>query len=843
VIAEEDQYNNLVTSDNTTVVTAYLGSGPGTLQGTVTATLAGGVATFNGLDATTAGTITLQFTGGGLYSDASDPIVISPAAASKLVVQTQPSATATAGEAFGDQPVIYEEDQYNNLETGDDTTSVTVSLGSGVGPLQGTASVAVQGGVATFAGLADNTAETITLNYSAGSFTAGPSTVVVNPAVASKLVIQTQPSASATAGQAFTTQPVLYLEDQYNNLETGDNTTSVTVSVSSGDEPLQGTTSVTAVGGVATFAGLADTTAETITLNYSAGNFTAGPSTVVINPAAAAKLVIQTQPSATATAGQAFAIQPVIFEEDQYNNLETGDNNTYVTAAAFNQPGPIHGDVSMFVAGGIATFTNLMDYRAETLTLKFTGGGLTVEPSAPIVVSPTVEAYLQLRAQVSSTSTAGQPFASQPALELIDQFGNVESSDNSTPVSVTLGSGVGPLLGTTTVMVSAGVATFVGLSDNVAGPITLNYSGGGFTASSSLTVTVNPAAASKLVIQTQPSATATAGLAFATQPVILEEDQYGNLETGDNSTLITAVVNNGTGPIHGATATIEAGVATFINLEDDKAEALSLKFTGAGLSSLPANSIVVHAAAATKLVVVTNQSGQVPAGSGFQIIVEAQDQFGNVDPLFNGKMSLALAYNPNGETLGGTLSSTAIAGVATFTGLTLDKPSGVYTLSLSGGGLESQSPKTPVAPPTPAQIPTVTGASVVMPRKTNKKGKPQGKAKFSGFNIQYSIAMGPTSAGLTTNYVMEATTTKRVKKRTVKILTPVKFIAKYDPTSESVTLTVTGKNPFAKGGQITILTAPPTGVSSELGVPLNSSYAFFNISANAKQIKQGVPAT
>ena len=47
---------------------------------------------------------------------------------------------------------------------------------------------------------------------------------------------------------------------------------------------------------------------------------------------------------------------------------------------------------------------------------------------------------------------------------------------------------------------------------------------------------VSPAAAAKLVDPDAAVATATAGLPFATQPVIYEEDQYGNLETGDNTT-------------------------------------------------------------------------------------------------------------------------------------------------------------------------------------------------------------------------------------------------------------------------------------------------------------------
>ena len=80
-----------------------------------------------------------------------------------MVIQTQPSATATAGQAFAIQPVVYEEDQYGNLETGDNSTVVTAALASGAGPLQGTTTVTVSGGVATFTSLADNTAETIAL--------------------------------------------------------------------------------------------------------------------------------------------------------------------------------------------------------------------------------------------------------------------------------------------------------------------------------------------------------------------------------------------------------------------------------------------------------------------------------------------------------------------------------------------------------------------------------------------------------------------------------------------------------------------------------------------------------
>jgi hypothetical protein len=100
-----------------------------------------------------------------------------------------------------------------------------------------------------------------------------------------------------------------------------------------------------------------------------------------------------------------------------------------------------------------------------------------------------------------------------------------------------------------------------------------------------------------LVIHTQPSPTATAGVAFATQPVIYEEDQYGNLETADNSTVVTVALNTGCGPLQGTlTATVSGGVATFVNLSDNTAETITLKFTSGVLASAISNSIVVSPA-------------------------------------------------------------------------------------------------------------------------------------------------------------------------------------------------------------------------------------------------------
>ena len=52
-------------------------------------------------------------------------------------------------------------------------------------------------------------------------------------------------------------------------------------------------------------------------------------------------------------------------------------------------------------------------------------------------------------------------------------------------------------------------------------------------------------------------------------------------------------------------------------------------------------------------------------------------------------VKVALANNPTGAKLGGTLSVTASKGVATFSGLTINKVGTGYTLQVSSSGLTS----------------------------------------------------------------------------------------------------------------------------------------------------------
>ena len=284
-------------------------SGPSAILQTLTATIdSNGRASVNAMANGTPGSYSVTATASGITTAASFSLTNTPPTPTQLVIHTEPSPTATAGSPFSMQPVVYVEDQSGDLETGDNTTVLTVnSLPAGSGPLQGTTSVTVKGGIATFTNLADNTAETITLQFTSDPTLtpATSSSIVVSPNAAGHLAIHTQPSSTATAGSAFSTQPVVYVEDQFGNLETGDFTTQVTAALDTGTGPLGGTTTIRVSGGVASFTGLDDNTAETISLVFTSvpALTPAISNNLVVSPAAPNQLVIQTQPSPTSSMG------------------------------------------------------------------------------------------------------------------------------------------------------------------------------------------------------------------------------------------------------------------------------------------------------------------------------------------------------------------------------------------------------------------------------------------------------------------------------------------------------------------------------------------------------------
>ncbi len=204
-------------------------------------------------------------------------------------------------------------------------------------------------------------------------------------------------------------------------------------------------------------------------------------------------------------------------------------------------------------------------------------------------------------------------------------------------------------------------------------------------------------------------------------------------------------------------------------------------------------------AAAAQLVFTTPPPDPITSGRAFTVVVSAEDQYGNVSTSFNDDVTLTL---PGG---GQTAPVQAQEGVATFTGLTVGT-------TAQGGSIEAAAAALPPVSTPPinvnsgnhAQAPTITGEQVLVFRKKNKRGKPEGKPLVRSITLDFSTAMNPTTAGASTNYVVTAASTKRGKKKTPLTYNRVPLVASYSAATNSVMLTLSGKQTFAKGGQIAV---------------------------------------
>jgi hypothetical protein len=167
---------------------------------------------------------------------------------------------------------------------------------------------------------------------------------------------------------------------------------------------------------------------------------------------------------------------------------------------------------------------------------------------------------------------------------------------------------------------------------------------------------------------------------------------------------------------------------------------------------------------------------------------------------------------------------------------------GSYSISIAvtddGGSTAtiSGSAKVKASTPPPPVPPVIISEKAVFQRKTNKKGKSVGNAVLTGFSLAFSEPLNPATATSRSDYQLASITIRKVKKKIVKILKPISSITvSYNPASDSVTLSLVGKQAFATGGQLTVIGTPPSGVSGATGAPLGGT-TVFAISKNGKTI-------
>ncbi len=158
--------------------------------------------------------------------------------------------------------------------------------------------------------------------------------------------------------------------------------------------------------------------------------------------------------------------------------------------------------------------------------------------------------------------------------------------------------------------------------------------------------------------------------------------------SGYTGNVTMALVTNPTGATLSGTLTVAAtaGVATFSNLKLDRSgKGFTLRSSGAAQAGQTPRSIISRPFdIATKLVFTTQPVGAEPDEVMPAVIVESQDSDGNTDANYTGNVTISIYSASESGVLSGTLTVAAVAGVATFSDLSIDVE-GDYTFLAEGG--------------------------------------------------------------------------------------------------------------------------------------------------------------
>ncbi len=695
VIKVTDAFDNTVTSyagsatvsikDNTSGAVVY---------GQKTVLFVNGVAAFNNLSMDKVGTYKLTAENSEFTSPASDSFSITHGEASGLVWQTQPG-NGTGGTALSQQPVLALKDAGGNIVTGDNTSSVTVSLATpGGAALSGTKTVTVQNGVATFTDLrVDKIGVYILSPVSSLAGVSGTDSAEFTISAGSAVMLewQIQPG-NSTGGTVLSQQPALVLKDAGGNTVTGDNGSTVTVSLTTpGTATLSGTKTVTVQNGVAEFTDLKVDKIGAYTLSPVSsltGVSKTDSAAFTISAGLAVTLEWQTQPG-NGTGGTALSQQPVLVLKDAGGNTVSNDSSSTVTVGLTTANGAsLSGTKTATVQNGIAIFTDLKVDKIGTYTLSPVSSLAEVSETDSNSFTISVGSAVTLEWQTQpGNGTGGTAISQQPALVLKDAGGNTVTGDNGSTVTVSLTTpGTATLSGTKTVAVQNGIATFTDLKVDKIGTYTLSpiSSLAGVTETDSAAFTISEGSAVSLEWQTQPG-NGTGGTVLAQQPVLVLKDAGGNVVTGDSSSTVTVNLTTASGAaLSGATTvTVLNGAAVFTDLKVDKIGAYTLSPVSSlpGVSETDSNSFTISVGSAATLEWQT-QPGNGTGGTAFtqQPVLVLKDAGGNTVVGDSGSTVTVSITTPGTATLYGTKTVTVQNGVATFKELKVDK-SGIYTLS------------------------------------------------------------------------------------------------------------------------------------------------------------------
>ena len=676
-VSLQDQFSNACTSDGTSSVGVVASGATWNLGGTTPQTATSGVVSFSGLTgssvvAVTGATITFSLDGFTFVSDSFDipvnahPTLVVP---SDAIVDTDFEITFVVDD-------ITWRDSITEIRYGADVLPIaaydkTVANTITIMPAQ---SVFLQ------------VPATQNLTIVSSGYADAVESLEIKHGVATKFVITTQPSAPATNGGELATQPVVKLQDQYNNDCTGDGISEIIASESGGTWFLDGVKQVTASGGEFAFTGLqarSDTEIIAATITFTSGTLPELVSTSFTIPS------LQTAPnliaSSTATVDNVFEIG---FAEN-ITWQSTIDSITYggaiVDELAYDKS---QSAKIIFTPGLDADLQNSGTASMVVYARGFTNASVSQE------IKHGVASDIAIVLQPTAPAENGSLLANQPVLTLKDQYANDCTSENTIEITVAKGdANIWTLGGTLTKQVTNGSVSFTDLTASSSVAITAAYIA--FSASGLTTVNSNTFDI--------PDLTAPPVLTAASDVTV---DSNFDITFTDNPTWRSQIteIKYGTEVLSAqAYDTSAEGIITFKPAESPALQTVTSEYIYIVSTSFLKDSVlqaIGHGAATS--IVITTQPQQPANNAGLlqtQPGVKIQDQYLN-DCTTNSVQEINANATGGSWVVEGTTSLMVTNGIVDFTDLTARSTDRVTdaTITFSGTGLTSQESATFIIP-------------------------------------------------------------------------------------------------------------------------------------------------
>jgi len=678
----KDANNNPVSGK---IVTLAQGTGSSSISAASGASSTDGVVTFTVKDtkAETA-TYTATDTTDTITVNTTATVTFTAGAAAKVQVETAasgsgtvvPSQNVTAGTSITVFAIA--RDAHGNFVSNTATNWSLTNVTGGV--VAGDLVPSGDSKSASFAGHKVGTATIHPVTSGLTSVDSGTITVVTGAVNAATSIVTASPTPVVADGTTTSTITVT-LKDGQSNPVSGK---TVALAQGTGSSTISPASGASNASGVVTFT-VKDTKAETVT--YTATDSTDAMTisqtaavTFTAGPVAAGNSTVSANPTSITADGTTTATITVTLK-DANNNPVSGKTVTLAQGTGSSTISAASGPSS---ASGVVTFT-VKNSKAEavTYTATDTTDSVAIAQTAQVTFTPGPLGKFVFAA-ISSPQTAGTPFNLTITAE--DVNGNVVTGYSGNGFKAVLTS-TGALTGTpiTTLAFSSGVLSAFPVTITNTGSFTISAVGNGGNGGSgtSNAFTVNPGAASKLIIVQQPTNT-TAGQAISPAVKVQIQDANGNLTTSAANVTIAIGTNPSSGTLSGtATQAAIAGVATFADLSINKAGVgYALTASGTGLIGATSSSFNVTARATSTSISPLTATAAIGQGTNFTVTVADTDNGSVATPSGNviatssdisdviGSCTLAQSV-PGTATCVVTVTSTAPAGVhiigATFT--------------------------------------------------------------------------------------------------------------------------------------------------------------------------------